>query len=365
MKTVAFYISDYGYGHASRSIAVIREMLRQFDEELKVIICHSFANRFLEDSLKELHVEIRTVNTDVGYVLRENSMFPDQEKLVQANLSFTYNWDERLGEEYQFLKKNNVDLVISDISPLPFIPAYNLGIPSIGLSNFTWFTAYHNLIDESLLEVFQTAYEKMSYFFALAGANEPDWGMKGNFKFGFLSREVNVSEVEKIRKLVNPEKDKTIVYFGLGMKISIEQLKRLPLWNSENCLFLVSNNVNINRPNVFKIPENYAESQNYIAAADIVITKAGWSTISEAVIHQKPLIILERMDMNEDKNTANYLKSIKTVKLLYWEEILNLKINKEILAELEKQNTSLISNEVYDIVKEIRSIGEGSLISLP
>jgi uncharacterized protein (TIGR00661 family) len=358
MKTVAFYISDYGYGHASRSIAVIREMFRQYNVEIKVIICHSFANRFLECSLIDLNVEIRKINTDFGYVLRENSMFPDQEKIVHAYLSFTSNWEERLNDEYEFLKQNNVDLVISDISPLPFIPAYNLGIPSIGLSNFTWFTAYHNLIDESLLEAFQTAYEKMSYYFALAGANEPDWGMKGNSKFGFISRELNSCEVEKIRKLVNPGKDKTIVYFSLGMKISIEQLNRLPLWNSQNTIFLVSNNVHIDRTNVFKIPKDYTESQNFIAASDLVITKAGWSTVSEAVIYQKPLIILDRMVMNEDKNTTNYLKSINRVKLLYWEEILNLKINKEILAELEKQNTSLISNEVYDIVKEIRKVLE-------
>jgi len=31
MKKVCYYISDYGFGHASRSVANIRELLRQPD----------------------------------------------------------------------------------------------------------------------------------------------------------------------------------------------------------------------------------------------------------------------------------------------------------------------------------------------
>ncbi|MFT8323534.1 MAG: hypothetical protein ABF649_21995 [Bacillus sp. (in: firmicutes)] len=52
IKTIAYYISDYGYGHASRSIAIIRELLKVDNDYGHVILpplpCFSpvFANEF-------------------------------------------------------------------------------------------------------------------------------------------------------------------------------------------------------------------------------------------------------------------------------------------------------------------------------
>ncbi|SES80009.1 Glycosyl transferase family 1 [Salinibacillus kushneri] len=142
MKTVAFYISDYGFGHASRSIAIIRELSQQYGEDLRMIICNSFAMDFLKESLTSYNVEFRKVNTDVGYVLQNNSMKPDANEINHQYQAFMNDWEETLRVEKGFLKQNHVDLVISDISPLPFIPAKELNIPSIGVSNFTWYTAY-------------------------------------------------------------------------------------------------------------------------------------------------------------------------------------------------------------------------------
>jgi hypothetical protein len=59
-------------------------------------------------------------------------------------------------------------------------------------------------------------------------------------------------------------------------------------------LFIVSSNVKVNRDNVFSIPEDETESQAYIAASDLVITKAGWGTVSEAVVYNVLLLILNR-----------------------------------------------------------------------
>lgn len=55
MKTIAYYISDYGFGHASRSIAVIRKLLNH--PEVEIMICHSFALSFIKESLTGLVTE--------------------------------------------------------------------------------------------------------------------------------------------------------------------------------------------------------------------------------------------------------------------------------------------------------------------
>ncbi|PPA70534.1 hypothetical protein C4B60_13100 [Jeotgalibacillus proteolyticus] len=115
--------------------------------------------------------------------------------------------------------------------------------------------------------------------------------------------------------------------------------------------------MDIQLPNVVKIPSNYTESQNYIAASDLVITKAGWGTVSEAVIFQKPLLLVDRMYMNEDYNTVNYLKEINHVKLTGLEELKTMVINEDLFRQLAEQETGISrENAVYMIVERILKI---------
>lgn len=356
MKTIAYYISDYGFGHAARSVALIHHLLAM-EEDLKVIICHSFALHFLRESLKdENRVTFRTIETDIGYVLRKDSIEPDVEKLNVEYEKYLTKWPLLIERERNFLQTNKVDFVISDISAFPFEAAYTLGTPSLGISNFTWHTAYQGLIADSLLEPLKEAYEKMTYFFSLAGSKEPDWGMKGTMQFGFFARSVDSNEVNRIRKLVNPTGEKFVVFFGLGMKIDIEQLERLPIWDSPNCVFIVSSNVQVKRPNVFPIPKDYLESQNYIAAADLVISKPGWGIVSEAVCARKPLLILDRQTMREDQNTISFLKANHLCKTITWDELCQFVINEEFIDELQGQHThdgGFFGNQTDIISKEI------------
>ncbi|KIP21015.1 hypothetical protein JV16_01740 [Anoxybacillus ayderensis] len=356
MKTIAYYISDYGFGHAARSVALIRQLLKR-KKDVRVIICHSFALHFLRESLKgENRVAFRTIETDIGYVLRKDSIEPDVEKLNVEYEKYLTKWPLLIERERNFLQTNRVDLVISDISAFPFEAAYTLGIPSLGISNFTWHTAYQVLIADRLLEPLKEAYEKMTYFFSLAGSKEPDWGMKGTKQFGFFARNVDSNEVNRIRQLMNPNGEQFVVFFGLGMKIDVGQLEHLPIWDSPNCMFIVSSNVQVKRPNVFAIPKDYLESQHYIAAADFVISKPGWGIVSEAVCARKPLLILERQTMKEDQNTISFLKTNHLCKTITWDELCQFVINEEFIDELQSQHThdgGFFGNQTDIISKEI------------
>jgi uncharacterized protein (TIGR00661 family) len=354
MKTIAYYISDYGYGHATRSTALIRELLNQ-QKEIKVIICHSFAMQFLKESLKDQRVEFREITTDVGYFLKENSLMPDPEILSKEYSFFVQDWKVKQGREKTFLKENQVDLVISDISPLPFQSACELGIPSLGISNFTWYTAYQGFLSTQELHIFYRAYKYMTYFFSLAASKEPEWTANRK-EYGFFARTVDANEVRRISKELNPNGKKKIIFVGFGMKINTSFLENLPLWNSPDCVFIISSNVDIKpRGNMYKIPFNYLETQNYIASADLVITKAGWGTVSEAVTSQTPLLILERDTMLEDRHTVTYMESQQLCHTINWSDLNNLIINK---MEIESnfRRLAVNKNESNEIASNILSI---------
>lgn len=52
------------------------------------------------------------------------------------------------------------------------------------------------------------------------------------------------------------------------MKMDLNDLQNLPIWNIPNIHFIVSSNLNIDHPNVSIIEKDYIETQNYIAACD-------------------------------------------------------------------------------------------------
>lgn len=350
MKTIAYYISDYGYGHATRSIAIIRKIL-EMDQKVNIIICHSFAMNFIKESLPTNKISFRTLKTDVGYILKEDSFQPDKDKLNSEFIQFTRDWEEKIEIEKAFLQNNKIDLVISDISPLAFEAANSLGIPTIGLSNFTWYTAYQGIIEEQSLSVFKHAYQKMTYFFSLAGCNE-SWG-KGDKPFHFFSREIEEKEVKRIRKQADPASNKTVIFVGLGMKIDKEMIEHFSFWNSPDCVFITSSNINIRKDNVYSIPKDYLESQNYIAASDLVISKAGWGMASEAVTTNVPLLLINRKTMNEDQNTIHYLKERSLCETIEWEELRTFLIDKNSIKNMKKNIMSIKNDTVGTIANEI------------
>ncbi|WP_349346587.1 glycosyltransferase family protein [Priestia megaterium] len=353
MKTIAYYISDYGYGHATRSTAIIRELLKQ-NETVKIIICHSFALRFLQQSFRhEPRVTFREVATDVGYVLKENSLEPDAEVLNENVSFYVSEFPAKLDQEMIFMKEKNVSFVISDISPLGIAGAAALNIPSLGLSNFTWYTAYEGLIEERLLSFLYEQYKQMTYHFSLACSNEPHWGIEENQRFGFYSRKIDDYEVQRIRKKIDPVGKSHIIYFGLGMKVDIGTLSELAIWQSPNCKFIVSSNVNVNHPNVYHIPTNAAETQYYVAAADLVLTKAGWGTVSEAVCAGVPLLITNRSSMKEDRHTIDYLVRHQLCDIIEWKELEGLVVTPSLIKSCRRQKINHYKNEAIHIAEEI------------
>ncbi|MFC7371381.1 glycosyltransferase [Fictibacillus iocasae] len=345
MKTLAYYISDYGYGHASRSIALIRELLGK-DKDIVVVICHSYALDFMKSSLSEHgdRVFFHYVRTDVGYVLRKDSLEVDSEELEKELRTYVMKLPALAVEEADYLRSFNVSAILSDISPVAMETAEQLGVPVIGVSNFTWYTAYQGMVSEECLTSLRHYYEKMDCFIALAGSDE-HWDNQINA--GFYARHVNEETVQKIKQSFN----KKLIFMPIGMKIELGSINELPIWDHPQFSFVVSHNMNIEHPNVTQIQENDNEVQHYVAAADLVISKAGWGTAAEAAVAGTPLLLIERNAFTEDRNTTKALVNGGFAKSVSWEELQHI----DLLQEYERfsNNRAVAPNEVSTIANTI------------
>jgi len=357
---IAYYISDYGYGHATRSIAIIRELLKK-NQKINITICHSFAQDFLKNSFNDERVSFRTLSTDIGYIVNPDTLELDYLKIQEMYNEYIAYRQENIKIEIEFLMEQTISCVISDIYPNAIEAAHDLNIPSIGISNFLWSDVYRNIVDDSKLKVMENAYAKMTHYLCLEGQINSNASTK---KYGFFCREINESEVEKIKSELHISSTDTVIFYGLGMKIdhSHQLSNDFPLWSIENCKFIVSAHIDVDHPNVYKIPNTYTETQNYIAASDFTITKPGWSTVSESLIGNSRLLLVDRKSFVEDQSTIQTLEALNYCKVYAVNDISRLSFDKKYVEYLKKTiqlqpiqaSLSLLSDELQKKIEEVK-----------
>ena len=308
MTNICFYISDYGYGHASRDIAIVRKILNAY-KDIKIYIKTNGAFDFVRQSLLQKNVKVIQTKNDVGVVFKENSVTVDRERTKQMLDEWLSSWDDYIQNEKGFCETHNIDLILSDITPQPFIVADELGIPSIAVSNFTWYYIFYNLFgDISATERIKEAYQYADIALALPFNEEMDI-FKRRKEISLVSREVTVDGAD-MRKKCDVSNDELLVYVGVGKSFNPSFMRSMKPIEAPNVKFLISSNAELPFENVIRIPNSETEAQNYIAACDLVVSKTGYGTVSEAVRARIPMFLLKRDGFKEDELIGNKVEEM-------------------------------------------------------
>ncbi|MDY0042464.1 MAG: hypothetical protein RBS57_19310, partial [Desulforhabdus sp.] len=169
-KRIAYYITAHGYGHAVRSLEVIRNLMMH-DPSLEITIVSDLPRFLIEQNL-DRPVELRTKRLDVGLIQKDSLQF-DLEATWNVLRSLYKRRNEIIAEEVDFLQRNRVRTVVSDIPFIVFHAAAEYGIQkSIGLGNFTWDWIYQSYATldrrwQSLIRWIREGYEKCGLFLQL------------------------------------------------------------------------------------------------------------------------------------------------------------------------------------------------------
>jgi hypothetical protein len=292
MTNICFYISDYGYGHASRDIAIIRRLSNELNG-VKIYIKTDGPFHFVRQSLPQKNVKIIQIKNDVGVVFKENSVTIDRERTKKMLDEWIDSWDDYIQGERKFCETHNIDLVLSDITPQPFILADKLGIPGIAISNFTWHYIFYNLFgDIPLTEQIKEAYQCANIALTLP-FNEDMNIFKKKKEISLVSREITVDRRDMRRKCGISD-DELLVYVGVGKSFNPSFMRSMKPIEALNVKFLISSDAELPFENVIRIPNSETETQNYIAMCDLIVSKTGYGTVSEAVRAKIPMFLLER-----------------------------------------------------------------------
>lgn len=342
-KTIIFFISDHGFGHASRNIPIIRYIL-EVNKDIGVIIkTGKSQGKFIKSLIRDFNNRVSYFfeDMDIGLVLKENSLNIDVKKLTKEVESYLESFEARIAKENEFLKYNNVNLIVSDIVPWIFKCAKELNIPSILISNFTWVEIYKEYLSEEIYGKYRECYNlaDKALFYELYMKEMKEY-IRGYKEISLCSREFNLEKVDEIKKKFN----RSIVYISVGRSVNLKDKIDVSNLNYD---FIVTDGIELSGNNVYYLDKEISNTQDYLMASKFVITKAGWGTISEALLAKKKIAVLSREKVAEDRNTIKKLISMRLA--------IEVKFDLEkILMDLEEFNPYY---DKYDFRNDYKKIG--------
>ncbi len=306
-KRIAYSISSHGFGHAARSAAVLRELAGSYEFFISSQIEETFFRTILPDfHFRNTAVDTGCVQADFIAVDRDRSFIRLEELLNQAGTLCL--------QEKQWLEQNGIDLLISDVPSIPLKAAYELGIPSMVIANFTWYDIYAGFPEAarhpSLVATLREHYASATLQ-ALPQIHVNNAVISRQEEVGLLSLPGDniQSRIEEQVPLEWKEYPRVLVYLGQYDSSAFEWAR---LGELKEVLLLTRDPVpsGLNIPNLVVLDETF-RFPDLIASSDLVVTKAGYSTLATAFSHGKPVVTCDRPGFREFEAVKSYLMDNK------------------------------------------------------
>jgi L-arabinokinase len=276
---IAFYISGHGFGHASRSLELIRALLQK-QPGVRIAV-KTTAPRWLFEHLADVTYE--RFEADVG-MTQIDSLTIDLAATAANAARFYGDFERRADAEAAWLRTTGVRLVLGDIPPLAHAAAARAGLSSIAIGNFTWDWIYegYSTFEQHAPGVIQTIRD--AYALCTRALRLPMHGgfasMHDVVDIPMIGRR-SIADRRSVRDAMNVPDDRlfVLVSFSGGLDIPLERIA------ADQGLTILS------PPAALPPPLEY---QDLVSAADVVVSKPGYGIVSECAVNETPLLYTSR-----------------------------------------------------------------------
>ena len=295
---IAYYITGHGYGHAVRSIEVIKKLLNR--KKNLTIFIRTTAPEWLFTEIKSPNVVYINRRLDFG-VIQKDSFKADKQKTLDEYAKLLKIKNNLINNEVEFFRTGKIDKIISDITPFAFDAAEKTGIPGIAIGNFSWDWIYEDYVTEYpnytfVLDDIRQSCHRAAVLYKLPLS--VDMPVFPNIEPApLIAREASLTKQQARRILRLPEKEKIVLLAMRENDLSL--VNRDNIQSINNYRFALSS-CRIDSPNVIYIPEGTLSFENILIACDMVLSKPGYSLISECLTNKIKILYVPREDFRED-----------------------------------------------------------------
>jgi UDP:flavonoid glycosyltransferase YjiC (YdhE family) len=308
MPSIAYYISSHGYGHAARQQAVIRELAKRGAE----IHVRSGTNPKFFISATSYHQQ----RYDIGMIQHDALHFDIPASLTWM-ADFLKEQPALIAQELAFVREKDVQLIVSDMPPIAFEIASAAKLPSVAITHFTWDWVYEHYIGDYpeyayLVETLRESYLKASLALQMQVPIPHPFTMFKNVEALALVHNATTKSRQQIREeFAIPDELPMILLSMGGHEWGSSDIRALKAYKDAAFLLMPSAWEQVkDSPAQFRsVPMDYPDYHNLIAAADVVVGKAGGSTVAEVLGHQTPMIYTTQQHWRESALLAESLES--------------------------------------------------------
>jgi hypothetical protein len=293
MSHLVAYITGHGFGHSTRTAAVIAALAARVPGLCVTIV--STAPEALFRLNLDLPFAYRRQALDVG-VIQHDSIRLDARATLEAVAHQMAAQSALMAAEAAVLRRDRADLVLADIPPAAFPIARAAGLPAVGLSNFSWDWIYATYVHEFpefafLLPAIRDAYGQADLFLRL-----PFHGPCDAFPMirdiPMVARRARRPRAEVRHPLGLDESRRVVLLSFGGFELAGVD------WQAVEALtdFQFVATQPLSRPlrNVRMLDLDGCRYEDVIGQADAVITKPGYGIVSDCLANRVPLLYTSR-----------------------------------------------------------------------
>lgn len=305
---IAYFISYHGFGHASRASAVMAA-LKRIRPQVHFELFTNCPTQLFKNSIGEGfgHFEVQS---DVGVVQR-SPLEEDFETTCQR-LSNWIPFDPHLVDRIvKHIHRQGCKLVICDISPLGIAAAKAAGLPSVLIENFTWdfiYEHYFHLVPglEKYSYYLKNIFSQVDLHIQTMPVCRPAETAVQAAPVGRVPR----TPPEEIRAgLGIPRKARMVVVTMGGVPDQFHFLRNLPAAIDPYIIIPSADHVTTLHEKIILLPTHSEfHHPDLLQAADLLIGKAGYSTIAEVYYTGVPFGYVPRPQSPETESLERFAK---------------------------------------------------------
>jgi L-arabinokinase len=297
-KPLLYYISGHGYGHATRSTAVI-EAIQQLQPDRTIFVRTCAPDRIFPASVRYGYVEL-----DSGVVETNRSLGVDRDATIYDVRRILARADDLIRREVQFIRDHRIGQVVADIPFLAGEIADAAGVDCIGIGNFTWDWIYEPYAPSDILDRIALGHSRMKAYLRLPFSHESRLDAFPRVEqMGLLARKSRMSREEARQAFGLPENDsRTCVLVAMRALVGPESLAAA-VHGSPSYLFVyMGPDPGFSAPNLHLIdPASGPHFPDLLRACDVTVSKLGYGTVSECIANGCRLLFPRRIDFREDE----------------------------------------------------------------
>ena len=307
---LAYFVTPHGYGHAARAAAIMAS-ITEINPDFHFEIFTTVPEWFFAASRPGSYTYHDCIS-DVG-LAQKTPLTEDLDLTIQRLSALLPFRLDNLGALQTEIQRTDCRLVVCDIAPLGIAAARAAGLPSVLIENFTWDWIYQGYVAEEprflqpiqyLREIFSTA----DYHIQTEPVCTPS--PASQLTTHPVSRKARTSASEIRRQLdISPTAKVVLISMG-GIEGQYPFVQKLFDFSGLN--FIIpggGQTIRVEKNLVFLPHHSNFYHPDLMCASDMVIGKAGYSTISEAYWAGIPFAYVARQRFPESPVMADFIQS--------------------------------------------------------